>query len=106
MKENAAMYNYANTGNLEALELNYLGGDISMIVLLPKDRDGIKTLEQSMNMKRLDSIKNSMTSHPLTVQIPKFEFETEYDLVEPLQSLGLHDAFDPDNADFQGMTDE
>lgn len=106
MKENAAMYNYANTGNLEALELNYLGGDISMIVLVPKDRDGLESLEQSMNMEKLDSIKNSMTRQPLTVQIPKFEFETEYNLIQPLQNLGLHDAFDPDNADFQAITDE
>lgn len=106
MNENAAMYNYAETNRIQALELNYLGGDISMIVLLPKERDGLGSLEQSLDKKEFDSIKNSMTMQPLTVQMPKFEFETEYNLIEPLKSLGIHDAFDRDNADFQGMTDE
>ena len=106
MKENAALYNYASTGDLQALELNYLGGDIAMIVLLPKERDGLGSIEQSMSKEELDSIRDSMTRQPLTVQIPRFEFETQYNLVEPLQSLGLEDAFDRENADFQGITDE
>lgn len=106
MKENAAMYNYAETKDLQALELNYLGGDISMIVLLPKERDGLGTLEQSFDREEFDSIKNSMTRQPLMIQIPKFEFETEYDLIKPLKNLGIHDVFDRTNADFHGITDE
>ena len=106
MKQPVDIYNYAKTGNLQALELNYLGGDISMVILLPKDRDGIQSLEQYMDKKKLDEIKDSMTRQPLTVEIPKFEFETEYNLKSPLQSMGLHDAFDESNADFQGITDE
>ena len=106
MKEAAAMYNYADTGDLQALELNYLGGDISMVVLLPKEIEGLESIEKSMNKVKLDSIKDSMSRQPLTVQFPKFEFETEYNLIKPLESLGLKDAFDRDNADFQGITDE
>ncbi len=106
MSEPADVYNYAETDYFQALELNYLGRDISMVVLLPKDRDGIKSLEQSINKDKFDSIKNSMTRQPLTVQMPKFEFETEYDLIKPLQSLGLHDAFDENDANFQGITNE
>ena len=106
MKQPVEIYNYAKTDGLQALELNYLGGNISMVVLLPKDRDGIQSLEQSMDKKKLDAIKDSMTRQPVTVEIPRFEFETEYNLKSPLQSLGLRDAFDKNNADFQGITDE
>ncbi|MGH1521765.1 MAG: serpin family protein [Nitrosopumilus sp.] len=106
MKENAAMYNYAETKDLQVLDLNYLGGDISMIVLLPKEKEGLGTLEQSFDREEFDSIKNSMTRQPLMIQIPKFEFETEYDLIKPLKNLGIHDAFDRANADFHGITDE
>ena len=106
MSEAAAMYNYAEIDDLQALELNYIGGDISMIILLPKERDGLMTLEQSLDKKRFDSIKDKMTNHPLTVQMPRFDFETEYNLIPPLKRLGLEDAFEKNNANFQGITDE
>ena len=57
MREAAAMYNYAETNSLQALELNYLGGDISMIVLLPKEKDGLSSLEQLIDSKTLSSHK-------------------------------------------------
>jgi len=38
--------------------------------------------------------------------MPKFEFETEYDLITPLKVLGVEDAFEERAADFTGMTDE
>ncbi|MDH5463473.1 MAG: serpin family protein [Nitrosopumilus sp.] len=106
MRESAEVYNYAETDDLQALEMDYLGGDISMIVLLPKDRDGLESIEKHIDMKEFNLIKNSMTKQPLTLEMPKFEFETEYNLIEPLQNLGLDDAFDKDNADFQGIADE
>ena len=77
-----------------------------MLILLPKDRDGLKSVEDSMNTQKLNSIRDMMTLQPLTVQIPKFEFETKYDLTDSLERLGIHDAFDENNADFKGMTDE
>ena len=106
MKQPVDIYNYANIENIQALELDYLGGDISMILLLPKDKDGLDTLEGYMDEQKFDAIKERMTRQPLTLEIPKFEFETKYNLKAPLQSLGLQDAFDKDNADFHGMTDE
>jgi len=106
MKAPADQFNYAETQDLQALEMLYVGGDISMIVLLPKDRNGFDSLEDSLNMQKLDSIRDMMTRQPLTVQIPKFEFETEYDLIDPLVNLGIHDAFDKTDVDFQGMTDD
>ena len=77
------------------------GRDISMRILLPKDRDGLEAVEDSTNMQKLDSIRDMMTLEPLTVQIPKFEFEMKYDLVSSLESLGVHNAFDENNADFR-----
>lgn len=106
MKIPAEMFRYHETRDLQSLEMHYVGEDISMLILLPKDRDGLESVEDSMTMQKLDSIRDIMTLQPLTVQIPKFEFETKYDLVGSLESLGVHDAFDENNADFKGMTDE
>ena len=106
MKIPADMLRYYETKDLQALEMYYVGGDISMLILLPKDRDGLEFIEDSMNMQELNFIRSMMILQPLTVQIPKFEFETKYDLIGTLENLGVHDAFDENNADFKGMTDE
>jgi len=106
MKSPADMFDYYETKDLQAIKMYYVGGDISMIMLLPKDKNGLGSLEDSLNMQKLDSIRDMMTMQPLTIQMPKFEFETEYNLVNSLKNLGVHDAFDENNADFQGMTDE
>ena len=37
--------------------------------------------------------------------MPKFKFESEFGLADPLAALGMTDAFDPDKADFSGMTE-
>ena len=103
MREPADVYNYAEIDDIQALELDYLGSDISMIVLLPKDREGLESLEQRLDMREFDLIKNSMTRKPLTLEMPKFEFETEYNLIEPLKNLGMYDAFDKETADFDGI---
>lgn len=36
--------------------------------------------------------------------VPKFSYEVEYDLIDPLKAMGVETAFDPRNADFSGMT--
>ena len=97
MKSPADMFDYYETKDLQAIKMYYVGGDISMIVLLPKDKNGLGPLENSLNMQKLDSIRDMMTRQPLTIQMPKFEFETEYNLVESLENLGIHDAFNENN---------
>jgi serpin B len=83
----------------------YLGHDISMLVMLPKDKNGLDSLEMSLDSDKLNEFRNMMERQPLTVHIPKFGFETDYDLIPLLKELGVHDAFDKDNANFDGMTD-
>jgi len=66
----------------------------------------LKANSESMKNNYIENIDMMMTLQPLTVQMPKFEFETKYDLVSSLENLGVHDAFDENSADFKGMTDE
>lgn len=106
MKIPAELFNYAETGTIQILEMPYLGHDISMLVLLPKDRNGLESLEESLSSDKINELKGMMETQPLTVHIPKFQFETDYDLIPPLKELGVHDAFDENIADFSGMTDE
>jgi serpin B len=45
-----------------------------------------------------------MQSTTLSLGLPKFTFKTAFDLGQQLSALGMPDAFDPNLADFSGMT--
>ena len=106
MKIPADMFNYAETGTVQILEMPYLGHDISMLVILPKDKNGLDFLEMSLDSDKIDEFRNMMERQSLTVHIPKFGFESDYDLIPLLMELGVRDAFDRDSANFAGMTDK
>jgi serpin B len=40
----------------------------------------------------------------MKLSLPKFTFESEFNLSETLKSMGMTSAFDGDKADFSGMT--
>ena len=96
---------YGETENIKILELPYEGEKLSMLLLLPKEIDGIADLENSLTIENLNYWKDSLLEQELQiVSIPKFELETKYDLIPPLHKLGINDAFDQNNADFLGIT--
>jgi serpin B len=95
-------YNYTNTDELHILELPYLGGRLSMLILLPNEIDGIKSLEESLSAQKISKWNDELLEGRLFVQIPKFTMETDYDLIPELKKLGISAAFGP--ADFSGIS--
>ena len=95
-------FNYTETDDLQVLELDYDGDDVSMILVLPKENN-ISIAEQAINPASLLDWKESFDSLEVDVTIPKFKLETEYNLKKYLQMMGMDIAFTP-NADFSGMT--
>ena len=87
----------------EALEMPYHDGKFSMIVLLPKERNGLTALEKQLNQQSLENWIAAMQSREVEVFFPKFELEANLSLNEFLSNLGMPLAFQ-DNADFSGIT--
>ncbi|WP_428325414.1 serpin family protein [Nitrosopumilus sp.] len=106
MKIPSDTFNYAETDTAQILEMPYLGKYISMLVVLPKDKNGLSSLEASLDSSQLSEFRSMMEKQPLTVHIPKFGFESDYDLIPLLKELGIRDAFDKNNADFTGIIDD
>ncbi|MFA6215572.1 MAG: serpin family protein [Patescibacteria group bacterium] len=96
-------FNYSETNKLQALEIPYKGDKISMLILLPKNND-LAYLENNLNLKNLNEWKTSMNSEKVTVFLPKYKFDTKYDMAQDLTQLGMPTAFNCSLADFSGMT--
>lgn len=99
-----AEFNYAETGELQMLEMLYEGDDLSMIILLPRD-DGLESLESALTKDNLNEWKSRLSMQRVNVYMPKFTFETKYFLNENLREMGMPIAFSPGAADFSGMSD-
>lgn len=88
---------------VQTLELPYAGSGFSMFILLPRQRDGIATLENALTVDRLETWMRSLPKQNVRVHLPRFDFPRSIDLADPLKSLGVRDAFDGRKADFSGM---
>ncbi len=97
-------FNYSSNDQLQILEMPYEGDKLSMLILLPNEIDGLKSLENSLNTEALSQWRNTLSQKSVIVQIPKFKLETNYGLIPILQDLGMQSAFIPDVADFSGIT--
>jgi serpin B len=96
-------FSYAETDDGQILELPYVGGDLSMVVVLPKQTDGLPKLEQTTMAGRLDEWIAGFESRRVEVFLPKFKIAWQLPLTDPLKSMGMASAF-KDDADFSGMS--
>ncbi|MBI2823111.1 MAG: serpin family protein [Planctomycetia bacterium] len=99
-------FGYFAADGLQLLELPYGKGEMSMIVLLPEKNDGIAELESRLSAATLDEWTAGLGHREVRVLLPKFKLEAEYSLKDVLAALGMPLAFEPDRADFSGMTSE
>lgn len=98
-------FRFVDKGGLNALELPYKGGDMSMLIVLPDAVNGLGALEAAFDAKKLDSIVASLEVQLVNVALPKFEVNpaTSLELEDALGALGMKLAFDRDKADFTGI---
>lgn len=99
-------FGYLETGTFQALQMPYRFHDLSMIMLLPKKRGGLPALEKRLSAKKLREWIGRIRYTRVRVAFPKFKFTSQFSLPEQLKAMGMPAAFDPERADFSGMTDE
>lgn len=97
-------FKFAETDQLQILELPYSGGEIAMDILLPKSQSDLSWLESNLESANFESWLSKMTEKKVGVFLPRFKLEKELLLGNHLQSLGMIDAFDENIADFSGMS--
>ena len=97
-----ASFPYYQGEGFQAVDLPYLGGQVSMLVIVP-DEGKFTDFEVNLNSEILDEIVGNLAYQPMYLNFPKFEFETEISLATILARMGMPSAFN-DWADFSGMT--
>jgi serpin B len=77
-------------------------GRLSLVVLLPKDSEGLIPLENSLNEKALADWLALAAPREVEVFFPKFKMTVQFSLAQILAGMGMPAAFSP-QADFSGM---
>jgi serpin B len=92
---------HASGDGWHAVRLPYEGA--SMLVIVP-DTGQFDAVEASLNPDFLADVERQLASADVTLALPRWESATEATLGQLLQQMGMTDAFDPDRADFSGVT--
>jgi serpin B len=98
-------FRIAKGDGVTALEIPYKGGELSMMLLLPDEVEGLAAVEATLDGKKLDALASAMKSEWVWVALPKFEVSpaVSLSLGEDLKALGMPLAFDRNLADFTGI---
>lgn len=101
--ENGETFSAVVLDGFTAVELPYKGKEISMLILVP-DRGRFFEIEQALDTNLINNTVESLTPWGLRLKMPKFKYESKFQLKDTLSMMGMPDAFDLNYADFTGMT--
>lgn len=97
-------YPYFENDQYQMLELPYSAWALSMLVVLPKKMDGLRSVERDLTAPRFAESAKQLQMHKIELSLPKYKFETSMTLNDTLIAMGMRDAFAPDKADFSAMS--
>jgi len=97
-----ASLRYRRIGALEVLELPYRGGQLSMLILLPRAVGRTASIESYLDPARLRALVRSLPRREVEVFFPRFSATLDLPLMDLLRAMGIKDAF-TSGANFSGM---
>ncbi|XP_072880314.1 leukocyte elastase inhibitor-like isoform X2 [Hemitrygon akajei] len=99
-------YSYNCKSGVKIIELPYLQDELSMVILLPDDVNGLENLQRSFTLDCLRNWTNPKIMYitKVKVTLPKFRLEENYDLTSILSQMGMEDAFGIGKANLSGMS--
>ena len=94
-------FRYSSGDGYQAIVLPYSGSELSMVIVLP-ELEAFETFEVDLESSLFDEIIEEMIYREGELRMPKFEFNTTYNLAKLLESMGMSQVFSS-SADFSGM---
>ena len=96
-------FKYSEDENVQVLEIPYIGDGFAMIVILPKDIEGLENIEEILSVYILNEWNESSHQVLVDLSLPRFKMSYELKLKEILKDLGMPNAFNIYKADFSGL---
>ncbi|HJL16938.1 MAG TPA: serpin family protein [Sandaracinaceae bacterium LLY-WYZ-13_1] len=102
-----ARFGYGEADDVQVLQMPYAGGELGMLVVLPREDDGLAAVEEALSAERIAGWAEGLEQQMVNVALPKFRVEPEAPLAlsSTLAEMGMPSAFDPRTADFSAMAD-
>ncbi|MBX3200501.1 MAG: serpin family protein [Labilithrix sp.] len=94
---------YAETDDYQAVEIDYDGGEMAMLVVAPTT-GSFATFEASLTGAKMLDVLAGLEAQQVRLSLPKFKLESGSSLKAPLESLGMKRAFQDDQADLTGIS--
>lgn len=105
MTNDSRKFPYAEVDGQQLIELPYREDDYGMVIVLPPEGE-YESFEASLTAAKLWSWLDMLEPRAGSITIPKFQFDSRFQLSETLADLGMPAAFDPGRADLSGMAEE
>ena len=93
---------YAQGDQYQAVELDYNGNDLSMVVILPSS-GAFEAVNSRLSPEFINQLIGDLSRENVILTLPKFTVEWSNVLNDTLASLGMPDAFNSSVADFSGI---
>jgi serpin B len=94
---------FAKGSGYQAVELPYVGGSLSMLVIVP-DAGEFADFQSAFNADTLENIVSDLKTAQVKLGFPRFEYRTQASLKDALKELGMPIAFEGGLADFSAMS--
>jgi serpin B len=91
---------YTDNDTYQSLNLPYGNGAYYMTVMLPHEGKTTDDILNQLNGQSWNNNLHQMYTHIVDVKLPRFETNTDLNLVEIMSRLGMPTAFDPNQAHF------
>jgi len=101
MMSQTTTFKYAEGDGYQAIELPYRDSNMAMLFVLPEN-GRFEEIEAAFSTESVAAITDSLAPQLVHLFVPKFTFESEFNLSQTLIEMGMPAAFG--NADFSGMT--
>ena len=97
-------YPYLETSKFQAISLPYGTGRLAMFVFLPAANSSLSEFMGSLTATNWNTWMGQFHSKEGSIALPRFQCKYNVGLNDTLKALGMSAAFDPNQADFSGIS--